>query len=121
MALNREYADYVEDLLQDLGGVRVRPMFSGGGVFCGDLMFALISDDTLYFKADEQTAPDFAAEGSEPFTYSGKGRTVSLGYWRAPERLSDDQDEMLAWAREALGTARRNAGKGGRRKPAKGK
>lgn len=115
MALNREYADYVEDLLADLGGVRVRSMFGGGGVFCGDLMFALISYDTLYFKADEQTAPGFAAEGSEPFTHTGKSRTVTLSYWRAPERIGDDQEAMLAWARGALGAARRGAGKGRRK------
>lgn len=118
MALNLEYADYVEDLLADLGGVRVRPMFGGGGVFCDGLMFALISDDTLYFKADEQTAPAFAAEGSEPFTYDGKSRTVTLSYWSAPDRLGDDQEEMLEWAREALDAARRSTNKGKRPKRA---
>ncbi|MCB1436864.1 MAG: TfoX/Sxy family protein [Rhodobiaceae bacterium] len=106
MALNREYAAYVEDLLSPVGGVRVRPMFGGGGVFCGDLMFGLIADDMLYLKADDAFADDFAAEGMAAFTYEAKGRTMSLSYWQVPERIGDDQDELVAWAVRALKVAR---------------
>ena len=75
-------------------------------------MFALVSNDTLYFKADETTRADFEAEGMDAFTYATKGgRNTLISYWRAPERLFDEPDEMLAWARKALATAQRSGTK----------
>jgi DNA transformation protein len=45
-----------------------------------------------------------------PFSYEAKGRTMQLGaYWRVPERLLDEPDEMLTWARAALAAGRRAA------------
>jgi DNA transformation protein len=32
-------------------------MFGGVGIYSGDLFFALIADDTVYFKADDSTRP----------------------------------------------------------------
>jgi DNA transformation protein len=82
-------------------------MFGGAGVFADGIMFALVSDDTLYFKVDETTRADFEAEGMGAFTYATKdGRNTLVSYWRAPERLFDEPDEMLAWARKALTIAR---------------
>jgi DNA transformation protein len=43
-------------------------MFSGAGVYADGVMFAILAHDTLYLKADEVSARDFAAEGKGPFT-----------------------------------------------------
>ena len=67
-------------------------MFGGAGIFRDGLMFALIVDEVLYFKADAQTHDShLKAEGLGPFTYATKNhpRTV-MSYWRAPERCLDD-------------------------------
>jgi DNA transformation protein and related proteins len=56
----------------------------------------------LYLKADATTVPAFEAENLGPFTYGTKnGRRVLTSYWRAPERLLDDDDEMRDWCRRA--------------------
>jgi len=89
--------------------VSVRRMFGGAGIYADGVMFGLIADDTLYLKADEKTKRDFEAEGLGPFVYEGGGRTIAMSYWRIPERLLDDPDEMAAWARTALGVAQRAA------------
>jgi len=34
-------------------------MFGGVGIYCGDLFFGLIDDDTLYFKVDDSNRSDF--------------------------------------------------------------
>lgn len=81
-------------------------MFGGAGLYAEGVMFALVIDDVLYFKADETTRQRFAAEGSEPFTYEAKGRTITVSHWRVPDRLHDDADEMCDWARTALAIAR---------------
>ena len=54
---------HLEDLFAPLGGVSMRKMFGGLGIFRRGVMFALVADDTLYFKVDDQTEADFEAEG----------------------------------------------------------
>ncbi len=84
-------------------------MFGGYGIYADDVMFALSTGGELYLKADSETRPDFEDEGAEPFSYEAKGRRVVLSYWRAPDRLIDDADEMAIWARKALSAAERAA------------
>jgi DNA transformation protein len=95
-------------------------MFSGAGLYCDGLIFALILRDTLYFKVDDGNRQAYAAEGLAPFSYEADGEIRTIGaYWQVPERLFDEPDEMLDWARAALAASRRAAVK---KKPkAKGK
>jgi DNA transformation protein len=75
------------------------------------VIFALMLGETLYFKVDDGNRSAYEAEGLEPFSYEARGRTVRVGaYWRVPERLFDDADEMVEWARAALGAGQRAAG-----------
>lgn len=113
------FADFVAELLQPMGPVLVRRMFSGAGLFCDGLMFALVIADVLYLKADETNRARFEAEGMGPFVYTAKGRSITVNHWRAPERLLDEPDELVEWARGALAVARgKAAGRGTRgRKP----
>ncbi len=114
MSTSAEFIAFVTEQMAGFGPVSVRRMFGGAGVFRDGLMFALIADDTLYFKADVTNEADFKAEGLSPFTYQTKRnpRTV-MAYWRAPERCLDDPDEMANWCRKALKVAVKSA------KPAK--
>jgi DNA transformation protein len=92
----------------------MRRMFGKTGVFCDGLMFAMVTDDTLYFRVDDLNRAAFKeAESSPPLNYAKKGRTIELSFWRAPERLWDEPDELVAWARTALAAARRVAAKRG--------
>ena len=102
------------DLLSPLGAVRARAMFGGWGIYCDDQMFALIADDELFFKADAQSQERFAAAGSAPFIYEGKGKAMRMSYWRCPEAAMDDAEEFLAFARLGLDSALRS------RKPKRG-
>ena len=60
----------MQELFASLGGVEARRMFGGWGVYHRGLMFALVSDDTLYLKADAELAPEFEALGLPPFRYA---------------------------------------------------
>jgi len=104
------FIEYLKDQMAPLGPIVSRRMFSGAGLYCDGVIFALILRDTLYFKVDEQNRANYQAEGLSPFRYQARGRMVEIGaYWRAPERLLDDADEMVEWARAALAAARRAA------------
>lgn len=109
MAISAGYLDMLCELLAPLGAIRVKRMFGGAGLYADDVMFALIDDETLYFKADASTRARYEAEGLGPFVYEGKTRPVEMSYWRAPERLYDEPEEMLDWVRAAIGVARSQA------------
>jgi DNA transformation protein and related proteins len=110
---------HIVELFANFGPVVVRRMFGGGGIYADGLMFAIVTDGVIYLKADAQTIPAFEEEGLKPFTYAAKGRKqISLSYWRMPDRLYDDADELARWAREAVMAAHRaaqNRAAGGRR------
>ena len=103
-------AESIREFFAEFGPVDVRRMFGGAGVFVGGLMIALISRETIHLKADGETIPDFEREGLSPFTYStSKGEQKLTSYWRMPERLYDDPEELARWARAAHDAALRKA------------
>src|SRR6266487_316511 len=95
------------ELLVPLGAVRVRRMFGGHGFYIDDLFMALIAGERLYLKVDAQTRPLFEAAGCEPFVYDAAGKSVSLGYFSAPEEAMESPPLMQPWARHALSAALR--------------
>jgi DNA transformation protein len=110
MVASPGFAEFLRDELAPLGGLALRRMFGKTGVFCGGLMFAMVADDVLYFRVDDGARADFAeASAWPPLTYEKGGRTIELAFWRAPDRLLDEPDELLAWARSALAAAARVA------------
>lgn len=112
MTASPEYLEHLLDALLPLGDVRARRMFGGAGVFLDGTMFGLVFDDMLFLKADAETVGAFEAEGLQAITYERLGKTIALSYWEAPERLLDDQDELLEWCRRAWQAGRRTgAGK----------
>jgi DNA transformation protein len=102
--------EFLTDLFADFGPVTIRPMFSGFGISVDGVNFALALRAGLYFRADEATIPQFEAEGSKPFQYETRSKTVLVNsYWQLPARLFDDTEELSQWARAALGAAQRAA------------
>jgi DNA transformation protein and related proteins len=113
--------DFLIDLFSNFGPVAIRRMFSGYGISADGTNFALALRSGLYFRADEATIPQFEAEGSKPFQYQTRAKTVTVNsYWELPARLFDDTDELSVWARAALAAAQRAALKkrGKTKKPA---
>jgi DNA transformation protein and related proteins len=104
--------EYIRELFQHFRPVDVRRMFGGAGIFCDGMMFGLIFDGAIFLKIDDETIPDFEREGSTPFVYTrakspGRVGKHSLGYWRLPERLYDDPEELAVWAARAFAIAQR--------------
>ena len=99
--------DHLIELFAAFGRVTVRRMFSGFGIYADGIMFGLVARDVVYLKADDTSSAAFAREGQGPFTYEAKGgKRVIMSYWRLPDRLYDDPDELAEWARVALAVAR---------------
>lgn len=110
MAISDTFAEFLQEQLTPLGRITLRRMFSGAGVYCDGVIFALVLRDELHFRVDDGNRGAYQAEGMEPFSYEAKGRIVEVGaYWRVPERLFEEPDEMVEWGRAALDAGRRAA------------
>ena len=105
--MSAAFVAHVTELLRALGRVAARPMFGGHGLYCDGAFFALVLDDVLYLKADNESRPRFLAAGLEAFVYQRQGKRASLGYYRAPPEALESPDAALTWGREALAAARR--------------
>jgi DNA transformation protein len=118
MVASDSFAEFLSEQLAPLGRVTMRRMFGKTGVFCNGLMFGMVTDDTLYFRVDDHNRAVFKeAESAPPLNYQKKGSTIDLSFWRVPERLLDEPDELVTWARAALAAARRVAVKRERTAP----
>jgi DNA transformation protein len=107
--------EFITELFSGFGPVSVRRMFSGAGVFADGLMIALVVDGVIYLKADDSFIPLFEREGQAPFSYKTRdGKRTLNSYWRMPERLYDEPDEVAQWAGLALAAAQRVGAKSGR-------
>lgn len=112
MPVNAQLQAYILEVLEPLAPISKR-MFSGAGLFAGGIMFGLIVRDTMFFRVDDRTRRRFEDAGSEPFSYTRRGRKVNLGgYYAVPEDLLDRPDELLDWARDAVAAAHAAARKG---------
>lgn len=101
MSTDRAFVTYLLELLAPLHGITAKRMFGGYGLFREGLMFALVSNDTLYFKTDSQTLAYFTERELEPFSFFKKSEEIRTSYYRAPEEALDNSEEMCTWAAQA--------------------
>lgn len=112
MVASDSFAEFLREQLAPLGHVTMRRMFGKTGVFCDGVMLAMVRDNTLYFRVDDDNKVAFKeAEAFPPLDYAKKGCNIDLAFWRAPERLFDEPDQFISWARLALAAAQRVAAK----------
>jgi DNA transformation protein len=117
MSVSESFHTFVLDQLRRAAPrIRSKSMFGGVGVYSGELFFALIDDDVLFLKVDDTNRPDFVARGMKPFAPFGEGGEV-MQYYRLPEELLEDPEELRPWVEKAIAVAARKK----KKKPAKAK
>ena len=118
MVASNSFAEFLREQLAPLGRLTMRRMFGKTGVFSDGVMFGMVADNTLYFRVDDDNRTVFKEAASvPPLNYEKKGSTIDLSFWRPPDRLFDEPDELVRWARAALAAARRVAAKRKRAAP----
>ncbi|MGD8109010.1 TfoX/Sxy family DNA transformation protein [Vibrio sp. TRT 21S02] len=93
-------------LFEQLGRIKSRSMFGGFGVFADSTMFALVVNDKLHIRADEQSAEMFKSQGLEPYVYKKRGFPVVTKYFAMPEAWYDDKERIISLAQKALVVAK---------------
>lgn len=110
MVASASFAEFLREQLAPLGHLSMRRMFGKTGVFCQGVMFGMVTEDTLYVRVDDHNRETFKeAEAYPPLNYAKQGSSIDLSFWRVPERLIDEPDELVTWARAALAAAHRVA------------
>src|SRR3954452_16687223 len=99
MVASNSFAEFLREQLAPLGHITMRRMFGKTGVFCDGVMLGMVRDNTLYLRVDDDNRAFFQeAAAFAPLNYEKKGELIDLAFWRAPERLLDEPDELVAWA-----------------------
>lgn len=102
----------LRELFASLQPISIRRMFGGKGIYSDGRIVALVLNDQLFLKTDEQTAPRFEEVGSRRWTYQREGRTpVAMPYHNLPDDAWDDPDLMAEWGRLAVEAAIRHGAK----------
>ena len=110
MANRASYIEFLIERLSPLGEITARRLFGGNSLYCDGIVFALVSNDTLYLKVDEHTRAEFEAGGLPVFRPFGDER-AAMSYYQAPAELFEDADALLRWGGSAVAAGRRAGGK----------
>lgn len=105
MYSDSEFINYVAEMLEPLGTVTVKRMFGGHALCVNDCAVAIGFDDTLYFKVDKATQPDYERENCEQFTYEKQGKVIYVSNWTLPAYVLEDQELFLQWAEKSYQVA----------------
>jgi DNA transformation protein len=89
-----------------LGSVTSRRMFGGAGLYTDGAFFAVLDNDQLFFKVNDETRPAYQKLGAQPWDPMPGREQPSQGYFEVPASVIDDRDELVVWARQAVGVAR---------------
>jgi DNA transformation protein len=95
--------------------LRARAMFGGVGVYAGERFFALLDDDVLYLKVDDETRAEFEGAGMRPFMPGGDP-AQTMQYYDVPAEVLEDADALRPWVGRALEAAARKSRRGPKRK-----
>lgn len=101
------YENYILDLLLPLGGITIRKMFGGLGIYKDGVFFALIANNVLYFKVDKFTQINYTSFSSKPFTYTRNNKVIALSYWELPINILENQTKLAEYVKNALQAAQR--------------
>lgn len=104
MVVSSEFEEYTVERLNLFGPTVARRMFGGLGFFHQGLMFALASNNVLYFKVNDLNREDFERAGMGPFRpYEGK--SYSMSYFELPVEILEDDEQLPIWAGKAFSVA----------------
>jgi DNA transformation protein len=103
MAVSQSYRAFVLEQLGRGAPVTAKSMFGGVGIYANGLFFALIAEDRLYFKVNDETRPDFERLGMEPFRPFGEEK--AMGYYEVPADVVEDHAQLTPWMHKAIDVA----------------
>jgi DNA transformation protein and related proteins len=117
-ATTSTYLDFVLEQLAPLSNVSSGRFFGGVGLSSSGTQFAMIMGNSLYFVVDAVTRAKYQAMGSKHFSYATQKRRVDVHkYYEVPAEVLDDQEQLVALARESVRVAGAGSAKSSAKSP----
>ena len=88
--------------------VNDREMMGGYVRYSNGKVFALIDDETLWFKGSKDTEKWYLERGSKKFSYTkkdtktGKKKVQTMNYFLVPEDVLEQRETLREWVDVAL-------------------
>ena len=132
MSIDEGLLAWVQEALEPIGQVSMRKMMGGATLYLdgndwvssppdcsalsggqgGPIIFAILDEGEIWFKADAETDAIWDGEGCERFSVTFKdGRVDTMNYRRGPTDVYDDAEAMQRWAALAVEAGLRGASK----------
>ncbi len=121
MTVNAEFRDYILELCEPFAQVMAKSMFGGCGLYLCGIFFAILTGDTIFLKADDETRDDFIKADLPVFTYTAQVKPRSLSFYAAPEQALEEPEQLESWVRKAVTAGDRAAKKKATKKTGKKK
>lgn len=103
MSNSEGFVDFVVERLEGLGDVTAKAMFGGHGLYLGPVFFAIVYDDRVYLKTDDETRGWYEERGMA--TFRPNERQVIKSYHEVPADTVEDRAELLERAEAAVRVA----------------
>ena len=102
MALTASFREYLAELLGPVGTFSTKRVFGLDGIMADGVLLGFVIDERIYFHTDEETVDAYRDGGGTPYTFTkGTGEFIVTSYYSLPDRLYDETDELVRWARRA--------------------
>ena len=101
MAVSESFLSFVLEQLADVRQIVTKRMFGGVGIYSDGTFFAVIDNDTLFFKVDETLSQRYRDRGMPPFM-PVPGATPMTGYYQVPPDVIEDADALAKWAKDSI-------------------
>lgn len=106
MAVSESFLTFVIEQLDAVREVSSKRMFGGVGLYSLDTFFAILDNDTVFFKVDEVTVVRYRRRRMPPFRPM-PDKPAMTGYYQVPADVLEDRDALGQWAAEAIEVGRR--------------
>jgi DNA transformation protein len=104
VAVSESYLKFVLEQLDGVPQVVTKNMFGGIGIYGAGTFFAVIDNDTLFFKVDDVLAQRYRDKGMPPFAPI-PGAKPMMGYYQVPPDVLEDAAMLARWAKESMAIA----------------
>ena len=108
MAVDQGYLDYIMEKFSEPEDIGVKKMFGGAGIFYNGKMFALVYDDTLFFKVDDTNRKEYIDKGAGPFKPPFMKKKMSMPYYEVPVDILEANERFNEWAERSMEIALKN-------------
>jgi len=98
------FRSFIEEQLADIPALKVRHMFSGFGIYSGEVFFGIIHQETLYFRANDRTKKRYEDAGTTFFTAPGSKKALK-NYYEVPLPVLEHRRKLFEWAKESIDAA----------------